>query len=353
MTWAGAENQTDDQMAAALHLYLPQSQFHPTLNALNIDINSRDDQQPPSGDPFSLNLVNAVWSRIGYPFVQDYLDMIAANYDAGIRTLDFIGNPDGSRQTINQWVEDQTNEKIKDLLPPGSITSFTPVVLTNAIYFKGSWHEKFNPEQTASGPFTLNDGTVVSAQLMHRETNTRYYKANEFDAVELPYASPKFSEYDYPMELAMLVIIPSSGRFELVESGLDKSGIDAIIDSLSMGTVNVTVPKFQFEYKTKCKDILKELGMADAFNESLADFSGMVSPISSKPWIDEVYHKVYVAVDENGTEAAAATTVVMAETSIPEIVNISADKPFVFVIYDHFTQTILFMGRVLDPTFSE
>jgi serine protease inhibitor len=229
MTWAGAKNQTADQMADVLHLNLPQNQFHPTLNALNIDINSRDDQQPPSGDPFALNLVNAVWSRIGYPFVQDYLDVIAANYDAGIRTLDFIGDPDGSRQTINQWVEDQTNEKIQDLLPPDSITSSTTVVLTNAIYFKGSWYEKFEVDRTAPGPFTLLDGTVVTAELMHRETDTRYFKGSSFDAVELPYASPEFSEYEYPQELAMLLIIPGSGMFESVENILDKTGIDQTV----------------------------------------------------------------------------------------------------------------------------
>jgi len=350
MTWAGAKNQTADQMADVLHLNLPQNQFHPTLNALNIDINSRDDQPPPSGDPFALNLVNAVWSRIGYPFVQDYLDLIATNYDAGIRTLDFMGNPDDSRQIINQWVEDQTNEKIKDLLPPASISPLTAVVLTNAIYFKGSWYEKFDVDRTAPGPFTLIDGTVVTAALMHREADTRYFKGSSFDAVELPYASPAFLEYEYPMELAMLVIIPGSGIFESVESGLDKAGIDAIFDSLSMGTVDLTLPKFEFESQTSCKDILKELGMTDPFDESLADFSGMVSPIYSKPWIDEIYHKAFVAVDENGTEAAAATAVVMTDASIPEVVNISADKPFIFIIYDHFTRTILFMGRVLDPT---
>jgi serpin B len=135
-----------------------------------------------------------------------------------------------------------------------------------------------------------------------------------------------------------------------VEGNLNKGRIDAIIDSLSMGTVKLTFPKFEFECETTCKDILKGLGMRDAFDSSLADFSGMVSPLNSKPWIDEIYHKAFVAVDETGTEAAAATAVVMTDTAMPEIVTISVDKPFVFVIYDHFTNTILFMGRVLDPT---
>ncbi len=350
MTWAGANGQTSAQMADALHLNLPQDRFHPTLNALNIDINSRDDQPPPSGDPFALSLVNAVWSRIGYPFLPNYLDLIAKNYDTGVRTLDFAGNPARSRQTINLWVEDQTNEKIKDLLPPGSISPSTAVVLTNAIYFKGSWYEKFNAERTAPGSFTLLDQTVVTAHFMHRQTDTRYFKGNGFDVVELPYASPKFPEYAYPQELAMLVIIPHAGEFQSVEAGLDIAGIESVIDALSMGTVNLTFPKFEFACETRCKDILTGLGMTDAFDWTLADFSNMVSPVQSRPWIDEVFHKAFVAVDENGTEAAAATAVVMSETGMPQITTLSADRPFMFIIYDHFTQTILFMGRVLDPT---
>ncbi|MFZ2806679.1 MAG: serpin family protein [Desulfosalsimonadaceae bacterium] len=349
MTWAGAKNQTAAQMATALNLTLPQDRFHPALNALNIDINSRDDQPPPSGDAFALNLVNAVWSRIGYPFLPGYLDVIAENYNAGVRVLDFAGNPEPSRQTINQWVADQTHDKIKDLLPVGSISSFTAVVLTNAIYFKGSWYQKFDEALTAPGPFTRLDGTTVTAELMHRQDDTKYAHGDGFDVVELPYASPNFPEYAYPQELSMLVIIPHAGEFAAVETSLDKARIDAIVSSLAMGTVAFTFPKFEFECETKCKNILTGLGMGDAFDSSLADFSGMVNPVHSRPWIDEVYHKAFVAVDETGTEAAAATAVVMTDTAMPQIVTISADKPFIFLIYDHITHAILFMGRVLDP----
>lgn len=350
MTWAGAQNQTAVQMAAALHLNLPQDRFHPTLNALHIDVNSRDDRPPFSGDAFDLNLVNAVWSRIGYPFLNAYLDVIATNYDAGVRVLDFAGNPEPSRQIINQWVEDQTHDKIKDLLPSGSISPSTAVVLTNAIYFKGSWYKKFDEALTIPGPFTRLDGSTVTAALMHQQLDTKYAHGDGFDAVELPYVSPRFSEYAYPEELSMLVIIPHAGEFEAVESSLDKIRIDGIISSLGMGTVDFIFPKFEFSCDVKCKDILQGLGMADAFDPMLSDFSGMVSPSDSRPWIDEVYHKAFVAVDEEGTEAAAATAVVMTDTAMPEIITISADKPFIFLIRDDITDTILFMGRVLDPS---
>ena len=289
------------------------------------------------------------WSRIGYPFLHSYLDVIAQNYDTGIRTLDFVSNPDGSRQLINQWTADQTNEKIKDLLPRNSITPDTSVVLTNAIYFKGSWYKKFDEELTEPGDFIKLDGSSVTADMMHQTLDTKYYPGEGFDAVELPYASPRYEEYQYPEELSMLLIIPETGQFEAVESGLDDGTIDSIVGSLHMSKVQFTRPKFEFEYKVQCKEIMQKMGMTDAFDPYMADFSGMVDPMDSKPYIDEIYHKAFVGVDEEGTEAAAATAVVMGETSIPDPVVVSADKPFIFLIRDNFTGAILFMGRVLDP----
>lgn len=194
MTWAGAESLTADEMAHALHLTLPQETFHRTLNALNIDFNNRDESPPFSGDAFDFNLVNSIWSRIGYPFLPYYLDVIAENYDAGVHTIDFEGDPEGSRQKINLWVEDQTNSKINDLLPQGSISKDTSVVLTNAIYFKASWYYKFNEKETAPGYFSLLDGTLVEPDMMRRKMRTKYFQDDRFDAVELPYVSPRYDE---------------------------------------------------------------------------------------------------------------------------------------------------------------
>jgi len=349
MTWAGAENETARQMASVLRLNLPRDRFHPTLNALNIDINRRDDTPPPSGDPFALNLVNAVWSRTGYPFLPAFLDVIAANYDKGVRTLDFAGNPELSRHTINQWVEDQTRDKITNLLPQGAITPDTTVVLTNAIYFRGSWFQEFDETLTAPGLFTRLDGSTVTAEIMRQQSKIRYFQGDGFDAVELPYVSPRFSEYEYPRELSMLLIIPHVGRFDTVENEITTIFIEDVVSSLGMGTVALSLPKFEFEYEVGCKAVLQGMGMVDPFEPLTADFSGMVDPALSMPWIDEIYHKAFVAVDEKGTEAAAATAVVMTETSIPEPVVISADRPFIFLIRDQLTNMILFMGRVMDP----
>ncbi|EIM62313.1 serpin family protein [Desulfobacter postgatei] len=351
MTWAGAKNNTADEMADSLHFTLPSSSFHSTLNALNVDINSRDDTDPffIGGDAFQLNLVNAVWSNIGYPFLASYLDILAQNYDAGVHTLDFSGQPDASRLVINRWVEDQTNEKIKDLLPEGSILSDTAVVLTNAIYFKASWCSQFDEGATIPGDFTRLDNSTVSSQMMHQTVRTRFFQSEDFDAVELPYVSPH-DESQYSQELSMLLIAPHNGRFDSVESALDNNFIQSILSSLSIGDVELTLPKFEFDCEIRCKQIMRNLGMIDAFIPYAADFSNMVDPEDSTPYIDEIYHKAFIAVDEKGTEAAAATAVVVDVVAAYESVSISMDRPFIFLIRDDFTGTILFMGRVIDPS---
>jgi|GEM_PF-134155 len=356
MTWAGANNNTADEMADSLHFTLPSSSFHSTLNALNVDINSRDDVvssvdgfQLDLGDTFQLNSVNAVWSKIGYPFLSSYLDILSQNYDAGVRTLDFSGQPDASRLVINRWVADQTNEKIKDLLPEGSISSDTAVVLTNAIYFKASWSSQFDEGATIPGDFTRLDNSAVSSQMMHQTVRTRFLQSEGFDAVELPYVSPH-DEYQYSQELSMLLIAPHNGRFDSVESAVDNNFIQSILSSSSTGDVELTLPKFEFDCEIHCKEIMRNLGMVDAFNPDAADFSNMVDPENSTPYIDEIYHKAFIAVDEEGTEAAAATAVVANESSAYELVSISMDRPFIFLIRNDFTGTILFMGRVIDPS---
>ncbi|MDQ1269183.1 MAG: Serine protease inhibitor [Thermodesulfobacteriota bacterium] len=351
MTWAGAKNNTADEMADSLHFTLPSSSFHSTLNALNVDINSRDDTDPffIGGDAFQLNLVNAVWSNIGYPFLASYLDILAQNYDAGVHTLDFSGQPDASRLVINRWVEDQTNEKIKDLLPEGSISRDTAVVLTNAIYFKASWCSQFDEGATIPGDFTRLDNSTVSSQMMHQTVRTRFFQSEDFDAVELPYVSPH-DESQYSQELSMLLIAPHNGRFDSVESALDNNFIQSILSSLSIGDVELTLPKFEFDCEIRCKEIMRNLGMIDAFDPYAADFSNMVDPQDSNPYINEIYHKAFISVDEEGTEAAAATAVVVDVVAAYESATISIDRPFIFLIRDDFTGTILFMGRVIDPS---
>ncbi len=345
MIWAGANNDTSVQIADTLHLTLPPEKFHSTLNALNIDLNQCDDQASSSGEPFQLNLINAVWSRIGYPFLSSYLDTIAEHYNAGVTTLDFINNPDGSRKIINQWIEDQTSEKVKNLLPENSITSDTEMVITNTIYFKASWLFPFDEELTHPGDFTRLDDSIIISQMMHQMINTQFFTGDSYDAVELPYVTLT-DEEGCLKELSMLLIIPHEDNFKTVENTLDYKSISSIVSSLTTGWINLTLPKFEFNYEIKCKEIMYNIGMVDMFNPLTADFTKMVNIDDSKPWIDQIYHKAFIAVDEKGTEASAATAGVGIQSIVP---SISADKPFIFFIRDNITGTILFVGRVLDP----
>ncbi len=351
MTWAGAENKTAEEMARALRINLSPKTFHSALNGLNIALNSRDDRPPFDGQAFQINLVNAVWSRHDYPLRPTYLEMLGKHYNAGIRLLDFVGAPAKSREEINQWVEQRTKNKIKNLLPPGAIKPETVLVLTNAVYFKASWYSAFNKDDTFSEPFTRLDGTQVSAEMMHQQLKTRFHQTGDFDAVELPYVSPCFEEHEYPRGLSMLVIIPRQGNFEKMENKLNAKQLNTIVSSLKRGRVKLALPKFEFEFELGLKKILKKLGLKKAFAPARADFSGLVTEAARpKPYLSEIYHKAFITVDEKGTEAAAATASVMAATAIPsEPVVISADRSFLFFIRDDITGTVLFMGRVLDP----
>ncbi len=218
------------------------------------------------------------------------------------------------------------------------------------IYFKASWYHEFDEALTKAGDFTRLDNSTVSSQMMYQMLNTRFFQGEDFDAVELPYVSSRYEEYEYPQELSMLLIIPHKGKFTSMESALDSSLILSTLASLSMGHINLSLPKFEFDCEISCKNIMLNLGMIEAFEPGMADFSNMVDLGDSTPWIDEIYHKAFIAVDEEGTEAAAATAVVMADSAEPDPVNIFVDKPFVFLIRDNITGTTLFMGRVLDPS---
>lgn len=350
MTWAGAKNSTADQMADSMHITLEPDIFHSCLNALNIDLNSRDDQKPVTGDAFQFNLVNAVWTRIGYPLLPSFLDILKQNYNAGVRQVDFFNEPHACRQLINRWVEDQTHDRIKDLLPENAIQASTALVLTNAVYFNASWFFPFDEKLTAAGNFTGLDGAITTARMMTRNMNVPYYQGRTFDVVDLPYVSAMFDEYQYPEEMSMLIIIPEQGQFQSVEAGVDTDFIDGILSALSFGEVDLRLPTFEFEFEIPCRDIMENLGMIDAFIPGTADFTGLVDPHESEPWIDEIYHKAFVKVDEEGTEAAAATAVVMRETAIPDPVTITADRPFIFLIRDKITGAVLFMGRVIVPS---
>jgi len=338
MTFAGARTETERQMAETLHFTLGQDGLHPAFNELDLELDSRD--EPPdeyADDGFHLEITNALWGQTGYPFVEAFIDGLAENYGAGLNLLDFMADPEACRLVINDWVEKQTQGKIEDLLPPGSIISLTRLVLTNAIYFKAAWNEDFEPEDTADGRFTRLDGSTVTVPMMNQVQDLNYASGDGFQAVELPYDGE---------QLSMVVLAPAAGEFETFESALTADGVAAIVDELELKEVTLALPRFGCESHFSLKDALTAMGMPVAFTFD-SDFTGMTTV--EQVAISDVIHKAYVAVNEAGTEAAAATAVIMVGRGAPDPVTLTVDRPFVFLIRDIPTGTILFVGRVLDP----
>jgi serpin B len=340
MTYAGARGETEEQIADALDFLLSQDQLHPAFNALALELDSRGQgAQGKDGEGFRLNIVNALWGQKDYQFLADFLDVLAVNYDAGLRLLDFMGAPEESRVTINDWVAEQTEDRIEDLIPQGMINSLTRLVLTNAIYFNAAWADPFDEEATQDGTFYLLDGSQVKVPMMSQSEHLGYAEGGGYLAVELPYDGK---------ELSMVILLPDSGQFESFENSLSTETVAAIIESLDYQQVNLTMPKFEFESSFSLSEVLSALGMPIAFSGS-ADFSGMTG--NRDLYISEVVHKAFVSVDEEGTEAAAATAVIMPTSAPPEPpVEFTIDRPFIFLIRDIETGTILFVGRTLNPS---
>ncbi len=338
MTYGGARGETETQMADALSFILSQDQLHPAFNALSLELDSRGEgAQGKDSEGFRLNIVNAIWGQLDYEFLSDYLDLLAVNYGAGLRVLDFINAPEESRVTINDWVADQTEGRIEDLIPPGLINAMTRLVLTNAIYFNAAWLNPFEEDMTQDGVFHLLDGSQVTVPMMSQSEHLGYAEGDGYQAVELPYDGE---------ELSMVILLPDSGQFDAFENALTAETVDEIIENLEYQQVDLTMPKFEFDSSFSLSQALSALGMPVAFTTS-ADFSGMTG--NRDLYIADVVHKAFVSVDEAGTEAAAATAVLMELTAMPDVVEVSIDRPFIFLIRDIETGAILFVGRTLNP----
>jgi serpin B len=340
MTYAGARNETETQMADALHFTLGKSTLHPAFNAVDLELESRNTlQEPYAGKGFELDMVNAVWGQRGFPFRDAYLATLAANYGAGLRLADFTGDPEGARFDINNWVSGATHARIEDLLPPGSVSNMTRLVLTNAVYFKAPWLNPFDAKDTKTEPFTLLSGSSTSASMMHEALLALYAQVGQVRAVELPYNGD---------QLSMLLLVPDAGAFDSFERSLTYTSYRAIVDALAEHQVFLGLPKFKFDYAVSPVDALRTLGMTDAFDPDVADFSGIDG--ARDLYISNILHKAFVAVDEVGTEAAAATAVVVGATAMPtEPVTLTINRPFLAIIRDRATDTILFLGRVTEP----
>ena len=340
MTYGGARGETESQMAQALHFDLPQVDLHAAFNRLDLDL-AQSSQAPEKDESqrMQLNIANAVWAQQDYPFLVEYLDLLALNYGAGLNLADFVTQAEPARKEINDWVSDRTEERIKDILGPGALDALTRMVLVNAIYFKADWMDQFDPNDTEDAPFYLLDGSDVTVDMMSNDVYAPYLRGENFQAVELQYAGGT---------AAMDIIMPDAGQFAAFEADLDWAMVESILAGMQSTDVQLQMPKFTFRSQFSLADTLAGMGMPSAFDPGSADFSGMDG--SRDLYISSVIHQAFVAVDEEGTEAAAATIVVMTLSAMPmSEIQLTLDHPFIFLIRDLSSGQILFAGRVLDP----
>lgn len=337
MTYAGARGETERQMADTLHFTLPQQELHPAFNALDLALASRGDERKHGR--FRLHVANAIWGQKGRTFLDEFLETLARNYGAGLRVLDFATRSEEARQVINRWVSEQTEGRIENLIPQGMVGPLTKLVLTNAIYFDAAWQHPFQEDQTRQRPFYLLDGGEVEVPMMRQMASFGYAEGEEYQAVELPYVGG---------ELSMVILLPARGELGAFEGTLDGKRVQALLQGLETRQVALTMPKFEYRSEFSLAQTLAAMGMPLAFSGE-ADFSGMDG--TRDLFIQEVVHKAFVSVDEEGTEAAAATAVVMPTSAVPTApVEVTVDHPFIFLIRDRGTGAVLFLGRVVDPS---
>ena len=362
MARAGARGETAAQMDAVMHAAGADT-LADAMNALDAALASRSGTfDDPDGNPLEviLRIANATFAQQGMPIEPAFLDALAARFGAGVRLVDYEADPEAARQAVNAWVEQQTAGRIPELLQQGDVTIATRVALVNAIYLRAPWLDPFEPEATAPGPFTLADGSRVTVPLMQLEStglgpSFPAATGTGWRAVRLPYLGSG-SLRDGSDELAMTIIVPDD--LAAFESGLTASRLADLTSTKEEGglldsrKVALTLPRFSIDARLDLGDALKALGMPLAFDRYRADFTG----IATLPWglyIGKVVHQASIDVDEKGTEATAATAVLMVtggpgDTSEPLVIR--ADRPFLFVLTDVPTGAILFIGRVADPS---
>jgi serpin B len=349
MAYAGARGETAEEMARTLHFTLPPEQLHPTMGALLKDLND-------THDGYQLHVANALWGQQGYTFLDDFLKLTKDDYGAGFYQMDFKGDMEGSRRQINQWVEQRTESRIRELLQPGALTQRTRLLLTNAIYFKGDWNTAFELNNTMDDDFHVSGAQTVTVKMMYHKGNYRFFNGETFMALEVPYKG---------RELSMIVFLPNQidGLPALEDSFTPKMVQQWLTQLRSVTDVQLSMPKFKMESQFGLGNTLAAMGMRQAFEPLQADFSGMASREEMKRqdgreanlFISAVIHKAFVDVNEKGTEAAAATAIVIPPSpqqtiAWPPPIVFRADHPFLFLIRDNKSGSILFMGRVADPT---
>ena len=345
MTYEGARTQTADEMKSVF--YFPENDIlRPNFAAIYNKINSGSNQ-------YELRTGNALWVQQDYPFLEDYTTTVENYYGGKAANLDFVTETEQSRQTINNFIAEQTNYKIKNLIPPGAINTYTRLVLTNAVYFKGTWEWQFDPTDTRDMDFRTPDNVVKTPMMYMKPEKARlnYADLDELQILELPYKGDA---------LSMLILLPKQGEeydfdtgevisydYTLEDIGLSLENLEQWKSQMEETSLDaIYLPKFEFDTKYSMESTLSAMGMPTAFSAESADFSGMTG--FRDLFISAVIHQAYVKVDEVGTEAAAATAVVMGTTAIQKRTIFRADHPFIFIIQEKETGNILFLGKVVD-----
>jgi serpin B len=330
MTSAGAAGQTEAEMIEVLSIEEPDT-YHASFGGLMQDLSG------DKGRGYQLDIANRLYGQDGFAFHEPFLAVTADDYGAPLETLDF-GASEASRTTINDWVSDNTQGYIPDLLPQGFVNGDTRLVLVNAIYFQADWAQAFDKGNTRDETFHAPSGDVT-ASMMVQSKEFPYAEVDGAKVLELPYLDD---------EVSLLVVLPNEeDGLVALEDGLTSDVLEQWVAALNPQEVDVQLPGFELEHEIKLTEALKAMGMEAAFDPSTADFSGMAD---ASLFITGTVHKAYVKVDEEGTTAAAATGVGAGITSMPVTVPFIADHPFLFLVRDRLTGSILFLGRITDPT---
>jgi serpin B len=342
MAYAGARGETARQMEDVLGIGPDASAWHAARNRLELELAALaagEWQGEGDGVPLTLEPVNNAFGQVDYPFRPDFLDTLAAFYGVGMQTVDYIADTEAARRAINGWVAERTRDRIPELIGGGVLSDMTRLVLVNAIYFKANWLMDFDPQLTATESFQLLDGATRPVEMMRSVSELPYSHGDGWQAVRVPYAGA-----------SMTIIVPDLGRFAEVEAALDADFLGALADSWVGYEVELGLPRWESESKVDLGETLEAMGMVDLFSRQHADLTGITD--ADRLFVSDVVHQANITVDEEGTEAAAATAVVMrvvCECGPEGKVTLAIDRPFLYFIQDATAGELLFMGRLLEP----
>ncbi|MFO0965726.1 MAG: serpin family protein [Gemmataceae bacterium] len=335
MTYAGARGNTAEEMKTTIHLLQERKTLNTGFQELQEHLLGKDPKRK-----FALSLANRLFGQKGYGFLPEFVKTTSDYYGAGLEEVDFVGATEAARRHINKWVEDQTHDKIKELLKKGILSADSVLVLVNAIYFKAAWAHPFDAKNTADAPFFIGPEKSVKAPMMRQSWATGYGEAEGVSVVELPYEG---------RQLSMFVLLPArDSSLDKLEGKLTRANLDAWLGKMTRRQVDLQLPRFKLTSEFLLNKTLSDMGMKDAFISGRADFSGLTT--REKLFITHVIHKAFIDVNEAGTEAAAATAVVIGRSGPPRPATFHADRPFVYFLRDNASGQILFIGRVTNPT---